>query len=50
MFRTNITTGVIEDVRGRDLYDTDYRGGSIAESARVRSESFLVPGDRERYD
>ena len=50
VFRTNITTGIIEEARGRDLYDTDYPGGSIAESARVRSESFLVPGDRKRYD
>ena len=50
VFRTNITTGVIEEVRGRDLYDTDYPGGSIAASAKVRSESFLVPGDKERYD
>ncbi len=50
VFRTNITLGVIEEVRGRDLYYTDYAGGSIAESARVRSESFLVPGDKERYD
>ena len=50
MFRTNITTGVIEDVRGRDLYPTDYTGGPIAESALARSAAFLVPGDRERYD
>ena len=50
VFRTNITAGVIEEVRGRDLYDTDYAGGSIAESAKVRSASFLVPGDREKYD
>ena len=40
--RTNLTTGLIEESRGRDLYDTDYAGGSIVESARVRSESFLV--------
>ena len=50
VFRTNITSGIIEEVRGKDLYDADYPGGAIAESARVRSESFLVPGDRERYD
>ncbi|MBR1750950.1 MAG: response regulator [Ruminococcus sp.] len=50
VFRTNITTGIIEEVRGRDLYYTDYAGGSIAESAKVRSDSFLVPGDKERYD
>ena len=50
VFRTNISTGVIEEVRGRDLYDEDHPGGSIAASARIRSESFLVPGDSERYD
>ena len=50
VFRTNITTGVIEDVRGRDLYPTDYTGGPIAESALARSAAFLVPGDREKYD
>ena len=48
--RTNLTTGLIEESRGRDLYDTDYAGGSIAESARVRSESFLVEGEREKYE
>ena len=50
VFRTNITTGVIKEVRGRDLYAPDYPGGSIAASAEARSRSFLVPGDRERYD
>ena len=48
--RTNLTTGLIEESRGRDLYPTDYSGGSIAESARVRSESFLIEGDREKYE
>ena len=50
VLRTNITTGVIEDIRGRDLYEADYVGGPLAESIRVRSDSFLVPGDKERYD
>ena len=50
VFRTNITTGVIEEARGRDLYPTDYPGGSIAQSALIRSQSFLVPGDKEKYD
>ena len=49
VFRSNISTGVLEEARGRDLYPCDYAGGSIVESARVRAESFLVPGDRERY-
>ncbi|MBQ9307956.1 MAG: PAS domain-containing protein, partial [Clostridia bacterium] len=48
--RTNLTTGLIEESRGTDLYDTDYPGGSIVESARVRSESFLIEGDREKYE
>ena len=47
--RSNLTTGVTEEVRGRDLYDVDYAGGDIRESARVRAESFLVKGDYERY-
>lgn len=47
--RSNLTTGVIEEVRGKDLYDEDYPGGSIAASAKVRAESFLIKGDYERY-
>ena len=50
VFRTNLTTGVIQEVRGYDLYDTDRAGGSITDSARVRAESFLSEGDRERYE
>ncbi|MBR1391794.1 MAG: response regulator [Lachnospiraceae bacterium] len=47
--RFNLTTGIIEDVRGRDLYDTDHVGGNVAESIRKRAESFLVQGDETRY-
>ena len=50
VLRSNLTTGVIEEARGRDLYDADYAGGSIAESIRVRAESFLLAGDREKYE
>ena len=49
VFRTNLTKGVIEDVRGYDLYPTDFIGAPIAESAKIRAESFIVPGDNERY-
>ena len=48
--RSNLTTGIIEEVRGRDLYPEDYAGGSIAEMAKVRADSFLIEGDRERYN
>ncbi|MBQ6206405.1 MAG: response regulator, partial [Oscillospiraceae bacterium] len=47
--RSNLTTGITEEVRGRDLYPCDYAGGDIRESARVRAESFLVEGDYEKY-
>ena len=50
VLRANLTTGVIEEARGRDTYDADYAGGSIAESIRVRAESFLVAGDRKKYE
>lgn len=49
VMRTNLTTGIVEEMRGRDLYDTDYVGGNIKEIARVRMENFLVEADRERY-
>ncbi len=50
VFRTNISTGIIEEIRGRDLWPTDYAGGLIAESARIRAKSFLVPGDSKKYE
>ncbi|MBQ9205894.1 MAG: response regulator [Treponema sp.] len=50
VFRTNLTKGVIEDVRGYDLYPTDFIGGSIAESAKIRAATFLVPGDNDKYN
>lgn len=48
--RSNLTTGIIEEVRGRDLYETDYAGGLISEMAKIRSDSFLIEGDKERYN
>ena len=48
--RSNITKGIIEDVRGKDLYPEDFIGGDISEMTRVRAESFLTPGDRLRYE
>ena len=49
VLRANLTTGVIEDARGRDLYASDYGGGPIAGSFAARAESFLLEGDREKY-
>uniref|UniRef100_UPI00405737FE response regulator n=1 Tax=Agathobacter sp. TaxID=2021311 RepID=UPI00405737FE len=49
VIRSNLTTGIIEDVRGKDVYDVDYAGGSIQESKRIRENSFCIEGDKERY-
>lgn len=49
VFRTNLTTGIIEEARGKDLYPTDFAGGSVADCSRVRCESFLNDGDRLDY-
>ena len=49
VIRLNVSSGLVEDVRGKDLYDGDYVGASIYESAKVRWESLLIEGDRARY-
>ncbi len=50
VIRSNLTTGITEDVRGKDIFDVDYVGGAIRESQKVRVESFLIEGDREKYE
>ena len=50
VLQANLGTGLIEEVRGCDLYETDYAGGSIAAFLQTRAESFLVPGDREKFE
>ena len=49
VIRMNLTTGITEDIRGKDIYDTDRIGGSIHESLKSRLESFLIEGDAGRY-
>lgn len=49
VIRLNLSTRLVEEVRGKDLYDEDYVGGSIYENAKARLDSFLIEGDRERY-
>ena len=48
--RANITTGVMESIRGSDLYKCDRAGAPLGEIINARYDSFLVPGDREKYD
>lgn len=45
----NMSTDVIEEVRGSDLYPTDTAGNSLTSYVESRLNSFLVEGDREKY-
>lgn len=49
-YRCNLTTGLIEEAAGSDLYNTDKTGQSVESAEAVRRMSLLVEGDRERYD
>ena len=49
VIRSNLTTGKIEEVRGHDLYASDYAGNSVEGFYKSRLESFLVEEDRKRY-
>ena len=49
IIRCNLTTNLIEDVRGSDLYDSDVPGGSHEALLKSRLDSFLVEGDAEKF-
>ena len=49
VFRANVTTGLIEEVRGKDLFETDYAGGALEQGVRARERSILSSADRKRY-
>ena len=49
VIRSNMTTGRIEEVRGRDLYPSDVAGNSIEAYAKSRLENLLVEEDRRLY-
>ena len=50
VLRINLTTGLIEDAQGSDLYDTDRAGLPYRECMRIRKENFPLQGARERYE
>ena len=50
VFKANLTTGRLESARGLDLFDCDRPGADLDLMLRARYDSFLVPGDREKYD
>ena len=50
VMRNNLTSGIIEDAKGSDLFETDYPGGSVADSIQARIDSFLIDADKQRYE
>lgn len=49
VIRSNMTTGRIEEIRGQDLYPSDYAGNTIAEYVKSRLDSLLLESDRDIY-
>ena len=49
VLRANVSTGVIEEVRGRDLFACDHAGGDLAQSWEARLASFVSVADRKRH-
>ncbi len=50
VYRANLTTGALEFVRGTDLYESDREGLTFADSEKNRLDSFLVAGDKARFE
>ncbi len=50
VFRSNLTTGLIEEADGIDLYHTDKTGVLFEEAERIRQENLLVDVDKKRYE
>lgn len=48
--RCNLTTGLIEEAAGIDLFDSDAVGSGIDGLCRITQKQLLVEGDRKRYD
>ena len=48
--RANLSTGMIEQISGTDLYEEDVVGKDSHNSLKARFDSFLIKGDRERFE
>ena len=46
----NLSSGVVEEVRGNDLYSSDRVGADKEDYYNSRLNSFLVEGDREQFE
>ncbi len=49
VMRIDLTSGITEEVRGRDFYMEDEAGRAFLDSIDARRDSFLIEGDRDRY-
>ena len=49
LFRVNLTRDTFEEIKGRDLYDTDSTRYPYSESLRLRAEHFPIRSERERF-
>ncbi len=47
--RLNLTKDIVEDCRGRELYDIDLRGMKISERFEQRANCFPLERDREKF-
>ena len=47
--RSNLTKGVVEEVRGTDLYDVDKVGAGIEELIKVRMDNMPIESERKKY-
>ena len=49
MFRVNLTTNTVEDVKGSDLYPTDVVNNTYSDIIVLRSENYPIPSERSEY-
>ncbi|MBQ9708704.1 MAG: response regulator, partial [Firmicutes bacterium] len=49
LFRVNLTKDIFEEVKGRDLYDTDSIAFTYSESMRQRSRFFPIASEQEKF-
>ncbi|MBR1568496.1 MAG: response regulator, partial [Lachnospiraceae bacterium] len=47
--RSNMVTGLVEDVKGSDLYPSDFAGTTIEAYSKSRLDNLLIESDRQKY-
>ena len=49
MFRVNLTRDVVEEIRGKDLYETDSMAYPFSEMMELRAANYPIPVEREQF-